>query len=265
MSSSGRRARGRFGGWARSDARPIVLGHRGARRRASENTLQAFELAMEEGADGVELDVRLDRNGDVVVIHDPSLERVTNGRDKRLIEELGRNDYAAVDLGGGARVPALEEVLDWARTRGARVNVELKRDVRRRGLFVWKVAKLLAREPDARDRFLVSSFDPRLVAAVARLLPRVPTGWLVDEPGPIPGRSFFERLVGARAVHPKASLVTAAGISPWQRDGLFVNVWTVNDPDEARRLDELGVDALISDEPGKILAALRRANADDGR
>ena len=243
--------------WLRREERPYVLGHRGARQRAPENTLAAFDLALDEGADGVELDVRLDRDGDVVVIHDPSLERVTGGRDPRRIEDLRRGELAAVDLGGGERVPRLEDVLAWAKARGARINVELKHDVSRRAAFVFGVARLIAWQPRAADWLILSSFDPRLVAAVARLVPWVPSGWLVEESRGIPGRSWRERLVGATALHPQASLVTEARILPWQRDQLPVNVWTVNDPNEARRLDALGVDTLISDVPGMILAALR--------
>jgi glycerophosphoryl diester phosphodiesterase len=244
--------------WLRRDrdARPYVLGHRGARRRAPENTLGSFDLAMEEGADGVELDVRLDRDGDVVVIHDDSLDRVTGKRDGRLIEDVGRAELNEVDLGNGERVPRLEDVLAWARGRGARVNVELKKDVSRRAAFVFKVARLIALEPRAADWLVLSSFDPRIVAAVSRLVPWVGAGWLVEEGTGIPGRSFVERLVGASAVHPQASLVTAAGILPWQREHLPVNVWTVNDANEARRLDALGVDTLITDVPGEILQAL---------
>jgi glycerophosphoryl diester phosphodiesterase len=233
-----------------------VLGHRGARRRAAENTSAAFDLAMSEGADGVELDVRLDRDGDVVVIHDADLARVTGGRDSRRLEAVGRRELESIDVGGGERVPRLEDVLDWGRRFGARINVELKRDVPKRALFVWKVVRLIRRDLRAGERILVSSFDPLLVAAAARLLPSVPCGWLVEASARIPGRSRLERLVGAAAVHPHFSLVTKASIAPWQRDGLSVNVWTVNDIDEARRLAALGVDAIITDEPGKILAGL---------
>jgi glycerophosphoryl diester phosphodiesterase len=136
------------------------------------------------------------------------------------------------------------------------VNVELKSDVSRRAAFVFGVARLIAWQPRAADWLILSSFDPRLVAAVSRLLPWVPSGWLVEEGTGIPARSWKERLVGATALHPRASLVTEARILPWQRDRLPVNVWTVNDPNEARRLDALGVDTLISDVPGEILAAL---------
>ena len=218
--------------------------------------MAAFELAMEEGADGIELDVRLDNDGDVVVIHDPTLARVTDGRDTRRIEEVGRRDLSHVDLGGGETVPRLADVLAWAKARGARINIELKADVARRPLLVWSVVKLVGAEPHAAERLILSSFDPRLGAAVAHLMPWVPTGWLVQEPSAIPGRSLSERLVGACAVHPQSTLVTESAIAPWQRAYLPVNVWTVNDPDEARRLDALRVDCLISDEPGLILRAV---------
>jgi glycerophosphoryl diester phosphodiesterase len=113
-------------------------------------------------------------------------------------------------------------------------------------------------EPDAAERLLMSSFDPRLVAAVARLLPHVVVGWLVESPRRVPGRSFPDRLVGATALHPQASLVALPVIAPWKAERLPVNVWTVNDPDEARRLDALGIDSLITDVPGEILRALVR-------
>jgi glycerophosphoryl diester phosphodiesterase len=244
--------------WRRHPGRPFVLGHRGARRRAPENTMAAFQLALEEGADGVELDVRLDGEGDVVVIHDVDLARVTSHRDVRRIADLGRFDLARVDLGGGERVPRLADVLAWAREHDARVNIELKRDTVRPPLLAWEVSRLVRAEREARDRFILSSFDPRLVALSARLLPEIPVGWLVESPRRVPGRSLAERLVGASALHPQTTLVARPTIAAWQAEGLPVNVWTVNDPDDARRLDALGVDTLISDEPGKILEALKR-------
>jgi len=250
---------GRAKSWLRSTARPWVLGHRGARRSAPENTLSAFQLALEEGADGVELDVRLDREGNVVVIHDATLARVTGGNDIRRVEDLGGADLSRVDVGGGERVPRLEEVLSWSRSRSARVNIELKADLPRRALLAWKVVRLVASEPEAAERLILSSFDPKLVLAVARLLPWVPAGYLVDERTPMPGPRLSNLVLGAVAVHPNASLVTAESVRSWQRARMPVNVWTVNDPAEARRLDALGVDCLITDEPGKILFALRAA------
>jgi glycerophosphoryl diester phosphodiesterase len=245
--------------WVRDAERPFVLGHRGARRRAPENTLRAFDLALEEGADGVELDVRLDRDGDVVVIHDADLARVTKGQDTRAIEKLGRAELDRVDLGDGATVPRLADVLAWSRRTGARVNVELKRDVTRRAAFAWKVARLVGAEPRAAERFILSSFDPLLLGGVARLLPWVPAGLLLEAQTPVPSVCVARALIFATALHPTWSTVTEDVVRPWKRAGLPVNVWTVNDPAEAGRLDALGVDTLISDVPGSILASLRKS------
>lgn len=235
-----------------------MLGHRGARRRAPENTLAAFDVAMEEGADGVELDVRPDADGDIVVIHDPSLHRVTSGMDGRSVETLHRRDLNAVDLGGNERVPPLADVLEWARGRGAKVNVELKADVTRRARFVLSLARLVAAQPRAPEWILFSSFDPRLVLAMALLVPSVPAGWLVERRKPLPSRVQGQHFVRAAAVHPERTLVTRERIQPWKAAGLGVNVWTVNDPEEARKLDALGVDSIITDEPAKIIGAIGR-------
>jgi len=248
----------RIAAWKRRSDRPYVLGHRGARRRAPENSLAAFDLAMDEGADGIELDVRLDADGDVIVLHDQDLSRVTSGRDTRRAEDLHRMDLAGTDLGGGEPVPLLSDVLVWARGRRARVNVELKADVRHRVRFVLAVARLVAVEPDASKRILFSSFDPRLVMALSYLLPWIPSGWLVEQARGVPARIGLARLVRAAAVHPHRSLVTDDSIRPWKAEGRAVNVWTVNEVDEARRLAAIGVDTIITDEPGKILDALRR-------
>jgi glycerophosphoryl diester phosphodiesterase len=223
--------------------------------------MSAFQLALEEGADGVELDVRLDRDGNVVVIHDATLARVTAGNDIRRLEDLGRAELARVDIGAGERVPRLEDVLSWSRARNARVNVELKADLPRRALLAWKVVRLVAAEPNAAERLILSSFDPKLVLSTARMLPWVPVGYLVDSNSSMPGPRLSSLLLGAVAVHPNAALVTAMSIAAWQRAKMPVNVWTVNDPDEARRLAALGVDSLITDEPGKILKALGEPSA----
>jgi glycerophosphoryl diester phosphodiesterase len=168
------------GAWQRSAGRrPLVLGHRGARHAAPENTLAAFELALAEGAEGVELDVRLDRDGEVVVIHDCTLRRVSGGRETRPVWELGRADLDRIDLGGGERVPRLTAVLDWARARRARVNVEVKHDGPRTWELVRRVAALCRGMPHAERRLLLSCFHPGVVAALARIAGELPVAWLV--------------------------------------------------------------------------------------
>lgn len=238
-----------------SGARPLVLGHRGARHGAPENTLRAFDLAASEGADGIELDVRLCGSGELVVLHDPTLSRVSGGRDPRHAEELDYAELCTVDVGEGERVPLLEDVLDWALRLNMLVDVEVKPDVRDRTALLTKTAELV-RSHAAGKNVLLSSFDPRFVHWLARELPDVPVGWLFHARQPLFKTGAGHRLLGARAVHPEDALVTPELMSAWRRHDSLVNVWTVNDPERARWLGELGVDAIISDEPGKILEHL---------
>ncbi len=240
----------------RKGARPLVLGHRGARQRAPENTLAAFALALDEGADGVELDVRLDGSGDVVVLHDRTLTRVSAGGDPRDVETLSSAELGAVDLADGQRVPRLAEVLAWAARRGALVNVELKQDVSDRALLVARVSALLRAASSARPRVLCSSFHPGMVQRIARRLPAVPAALLVENPTPGAIRSAYWRALGARGLNPAARATTPALVAAVQARGDRVCVWTVNDGERARALAGLGVDGLITDDPRGVLAAL---------
>jgi glycerophosphoryl diester phosphodiesterase len=237
-------------------ARPFVLGHRGARHAAPENTLAAFTLALNEGADGVELDVRLDRDGRVVVVHDPTLERVSDGRSRRAIEDLGASELDNVDVGAGQRVPSLDDVLVWSRRQGSRLNVELKQDVADRSRLVRAVSELLVHE--TAERIILSTFHPGMARALVGRLPHLPVAWLVHDRQWLLRHTPGRRCLGVHAVHPQASLVTEAAVRSWHASGHAVNVWTVNDPDDARRLAAAGVDGIISDCPGRILEAIGR-------
>ena len=231
-----------------------MLGHRGARHAAPENTLAAFELARREGADGVELDVRLDGSGQVIVLHDPTLTRVTGGVDSRHAEDIPSAELARLDVGSGERAPLLADVLAWAKQHGQRVNVELKSDVRDGRSLLTGVARVVKSLP--LPAVLFSSFDPRFVWWLARNVPDLPRAWLVHEKQRVLKYAPGFRLLGSNAVHPEHVLVTPARIARLKKAGMLVNVWTVNNPVRAQELARLGVDALISDVPGKILAAL---------
>lgn len=233
-----------------------MLGHRGARHAAPENTLAAFELARKEGADGIELDVRLDGDGEVIVLHDPTLGRVTQGAEPRHAEDISRRELARLDVGSGERVPLLAEVLDWAHAHGQRVNVELKSDVRRRAALLHGVARVIGRAH--LPPLMFSSFHPYFVWWLGRRLPSLPRAWLVHDKQRVlkyaPGLAQLD----ANALHPQHTLVTAERMARLKARGFVVNVWTVNDPSRARELARLGVDAIISDNPGEILSALSR-------
>jgi glycerophosphoryl diester phosphodiesterase len=222
--------------------RPLVYGHRGARQRAPENTLAAFDLAIDEGADGIELDVRLDASREVVVIHDRTV-----GPGLRDVERV---------RGGDVGLPRLDEVLAWALRRDVRVNIELKPDVTRREVLVRRVAGLIHRFPDAPDRILFSSMHPGLLAWLGKLLPDVPRAWVgAPEIADLWREPLWPGL-GQIHVNPHWSLVDAQRIAELRWRRAECNVWTVNDPAEARRLAELGVDGIITDDPAGILQAL---------
>jgi glycerophosphoryl diester phosphodiesterase len=243
-------------------APPWVLGHRGARREAPENTLEAFALAVEQGAAGVELDVRLDGSGRVVVLHDRTLARVTGGADRRDVERLSSAALDAVRLEGGARVPTLDAALDWALDGGHLLNVEVKRDVGSAARLLWRVAALLRARPEAQDRVLLSSFDPVFVRALSWMVPTIPVAWLVHAKQRVLKRAPGFRGLGAVGVHPELPVARGPRLNRWLSAGALVNVWTVNDPADARRLASAGVDALITDVPGEIVAALGRRSED---
>jgi glycerophosphoryl diester phosphodiesterase len=243
--------------------RPLVLGHRGASSEAPENTLAAFRLALAQGADGVELDVWRCATGEVVVAHDERTRRVA-GADLS-VPDAPLAALRALDVGAwkgerfrGESVPLLAEVLEAL--PGAVVNVELKsrgRDLR----LAEAVARVIARA-GAGERVVVSSFDWRLLVAFRLAAPHVPVGLLFDGEHRWRLRLWAAlRLLGPSAVHPDRRLVTEARARRWRARGLAVNVWTVDDPAEARALARLGVAAIITNVPGRTREALRAAGA----
>jgi glycerophosphoryl diester phosphodiesterase len=244
-------------GFARNGApRPLIIGHRGVRRDGLvENTLPAFAAAADEGADAVELDVRVCRTGEVVVAHDPTLDRITDHADERAVADLPLADLARVPLPGGARVPSLAEVLAFARERRLPVNVEMKRDAPSRMAIVRALARLLAKW-DPKHPVLVSSFDPAMLAALALLVPHVPRAVLVHRTKWHEVHAATSLPVGAAAVHLDRTLTRPELLGALLRRKLVVNVWTVNDAAEARDLAALGVDGIITDAPGEMRAAL---------
>jgi len=236
-----------------------ILGHRGASSDAPENTLAAFRLAMEQGADGVELDARLCRSGEVVVFHDERLERLT-GASGRVADTVW-DDLARLEVRAGAagappgRVPLLSEVLE-ALPRTAFVNVELKTEDWS-GTRVAEAAGALLEAGGHEAHVIVSSFDPRCLLRLALAHPRVRRGLLLDPDRPQwVQRHLTLPLVGRDAVHPEAGHLTLADVRRWHAGGREVAVWTVDDPELARRLRAWGVDTCITNRPGALRAAL---------
>jgi glycerophosphoryl diester phosphodiesterase len=243
--------------WSSKESRPVLLGHRGARHAAPENTFAAFDLALSEGAEGIELDVRMNKSGEVIVLHDADLRRVTNGADTRKLSALSSDECRAVRLARGERLPTLSEVLDWSRRHGALVNVEIKADEPRAWLLVRQVARQLQAAGDLRELLLVSCFNPALAWAFQQLAPEVATAWLVESPSL--ARAPLRWLRPWAALHPSQKLLSGPRLQEWHNAGLRLHVWTVNEPQRALELAKAGVEVLISDNPGRLRTTLLAA------
>ncbi len=243
-------------GFDRVAGRPRIIGHRGVRRPdPPENTRASFEASVREGAEAIELDVRLCATGELVVMHDPTLAHMTGERDQRAIADLGWDELRAIELPPAERAPLLIEVLTWARKQKLPVNVEMKRDVPSRGAVVRATAEAL-RSWDPAHPVLVSSFDPLMLAGLALLAPRLSRALLVHQKEWRRTAEQLAKVMQVAAVHLERSLVTEARVRALHAAGKRVNVWTVNEPDEARRLAALGVDGIITDVPAVLRAAM---------
>lgn len=243
--------------------RPLNLAHRGASYEAPPNTLSAFLLAAELGADGIEFDVQLSKDGQPVVIHDFAVDATTNGHgwvyDKTLAELQALDAGSWFDpMFAGERIPTLAEVLDAVGSR-LLLNVELKTPgARDRGLAVVVVRSLAER--GLLDRAVISSFNPLAIWQVKRLERRAATGLLYA--GDLPfflRRAWFRFLVRPSALHPHYKLVDGASVRRAKWQGYRVNAWTVDDLSDMWQLVWHGVDGIITNRPDLLREVLQAA------
>lgn len=232
-----------------------IWGHRGSHDGVSllENTLPAFEQAVAEGADGVELDVRLSADGVAFVSHDASLGRLTGGRDPRRLSAVTAAELRALELPGGHRMPTLAEALDLLLGR-LPVNVELKE--------VEAVAPTLADLRRARrGEVLFSSFVPQALDLLQAGAPAVPRAVLMEAAwaAGVTDELLFARLaaLAAHRWNVDPPLAEARRVEALRARGVEVHVWTVNDPGEARALAAAGVAGVFTDRPASMRAALQ--------
>jgi glycerophosphoryl diester phosphodiesterase len=245
---------------AGNGSRPLVLAHRGASALETENTLAAFQRALAEGADGVELDVQRCATGEVVVFHDDDLARLA-GRPER-VDRMPLEALREVRLRGGGEIATLAEALA-ACGDAALVNIEIKYDgLRPAGCraLVAGVADTVGRAAAA-ARVLVSSFSPAAVWLWQRLRPDVPCGLLCERPRPFhrpwPLRiDWILPLLRPAAVHPEDGLCRPAAVRGWRHRGYAVNVWTVDEPGRIEELAALGVSGIITNHPARARSAL---------
>lgn len=243
------------------DNRRLLLGHRGAAAEAPANTVPAFKRAMEVGADGVELDVHLTRDGHVVVIHDETVTSVTGmpGRIREMtlaeIQRLDAGSYFGPQF-AGTRIPTLDEALDAVGPQAV-VNIEIKGTAIASEGLEREVVRIV-RAHGMSERVIISSFNPFRLWRIRYLAPELPRGMLHGPNTPPYVRDlWFLPVVQPDALHPHYTMVNAAYMKRAHQWAVRVNVWTVDDPAEARRLVELGVDSIITNDPARLREVVR--------
>jgi glycerophosphoryl diester phosphodiesterase len=235
----------------RHDA-PLVIAHRGASSIAPENTLPAFEAAVAQGADGIELDVKLSRDGVLVVHHDQTLDRTTNGSgpishwDWTDLQTLEAGTYFA-DEYRGVGIPSLEEVF---KTFGDQTlyNLELTEYQRPRTEITSKTIELVI-EHQLERNVLYSSFNPLELMRAARRVERSALALLMHSATPSAIRILIKLLTPHKVYHPENSMVDETLVTSIHRSNQRINVWTVNVESRMRALLQWGVDGLITDDP----------------
>jgi glycerophosphoryl diester phosphodiesterase len=237
--------------------KPWVIAHRGASGHAPENTMAAFERAVELGVVFIETDLHLTRDARFVAIHDATLERTTNGRGK--VADFTLAELRRLDNGlwydrsyMGQKIPTLEDILDFARARDIVFYLEVKYDA------AWgmhhALVGALQKQQDA-ARTIVISFDASTVESIRKLDASIMTGLLIDEKRAADGvRRAVD--IGARQLCPSRSMVTPELVAQAHGANLLVATWTVDDAEEMRRVIAAGADGVMTDFPDRLMAVV---------
>lgn len=232
---------------------PIVIGHRGASGEAPENTLAAFALALEQGAEGIELDVQITKDGEIVVCHDLTLDRTTNG--SGLICEHNWEELNSLDAGiwfseafTGERIPHLRQVFELV-PRGHLINVEVKH------AYEGRMEKALLAFLDEMDRWediVISSFDHKLIHGMKQAQPNAKVG-LLYAANLIDHAAYAKQLgVEVFSLHPYHHCINKEDVVAAEAAGLAVYPYTANDVADYKRLTAAGVTGIITDYPARL-------------
>lgn len=242
-----------------------VWSHRGASAYAPENTLPAFQKAVDMGAQGIELDVHMSADGALMVIHDETVNRTSNGKGRVVdmtLAELKKLDFSnSFTDYAGATIPTLPEVYDLVKPAGLFINVEIKCDV----VIYWGIwDKLIAleREMGMQGRILYSSFNHYVLPKIRELDPNAKIGLLYS--GALVDPWVYAKYLNADAIHPHylAALQGPGLIEGCQKNGVAIHTWTVNDPAAMRKLAQAHVEAIITNKPDVALAIVAQTERD---
>lgn len=232
-----------------------VWGHRGASGYAPENTLDAFALAAEQGAEGIELDVQLTKDGQLVVIHDETIDRTSNGtgwvKDYTLAELKKLNFNRTIPGYKKVSIPTLEEVYEMFQGNQKKINVEIKTGIIFYPGIEEKVLDLTA-EMALEDRVVYSSFNHQTMVNMKRLNPQVTCGLLYED-GHLNMDRYCQEL-GMDALHPALYNLQYKGFpEACKQKQIPLHVWTVNEPEHINLTYQMQIEAIITNYPDRAL------------
>lgn len=226
----------------------LIFGHRGASGHAPENTLPSFKLAMDMGADGFELDVHMSRDGELVVIHDETVDRTTDGtgfvKDLTLAQLKALDASNHMDAYRGAKIPTLAEVYDLIRDTGHIVNVEIKTDE----CFYPQIEEkclALAKEKGVEDRIIYSSFNHHTLLKMRALQPDVKLGMLFGDIMVAPWE--YAKQLSVDYLHPMKMNIYVPGFAEeTAKAGFGINMWTINDEETMKKCLSCGAGIITN-------------------
>lgn len=224
----------------------LIIGHRGAKGHVTENTLASFAKAIELGAQGIELDVHVCASGALVVFHDVTVDRLTNGTGE--VAKLTLAELKTLSLPGGHTIPTLDEVLELV-DRKCFVNIEMKGRHTAHPVNET-IEKYIEDKGWAYNNFIVSSFQHEELKAMSALNPKIAIGVLTE--ASVHQAWKWADAFKAVALHPHYTLLTESNVTKAHQAGYKIYTWTVNEPVDIARMKALGVEGIITDFPERV-------------
>ncbi|MFV8376965.1 glycerophosphodiester phosphodiesterase [Flavobacterium sp. LB1P71] len=232
------------------------IGHRGVKGYEPENTLVSFQKALDMQVDGIELDVHLSVDDELMVIHDETIDRTTNG--KGFVNKLSLRELKAFRIDDkhdprllaelAQQIPTLKEVFDLV-NQNCFINIELK-SYETAEKVVALIEKYVVKKQWKYDRFLVSSFDWNALQQVAFLNDKIPIGVLTETNLDL--AQAFAKFIQAKSIHPHFHLLTKENTAQMQEKGLQVFPWTINEIEDIQKIKAFNVNGIITDFPNRI-------------
>lgn len=239
------------------------IAHRGFSAHYPENTMLAFREAVKAGCHGIELDVHLTSDGEIVILHDETLERTTDG--KGAVHSHSLQELRSLNASGPLKekfgfqpIPTLREYFEFVRDLPIFTNIELKNSEYYYEGLEEKTIRMI-REFGLQDRILFSSFNHASILLCRQLAPEIPGGFLCVSP--VENCAAYARSCNIQAIHPEYGHISDEELAACIHSGISVNIWTVNDPLSMRQLIQKRVSGIITNDPELCISLLREQDS----